>query len=202
MAATALMATVMFVLCPFYTYRSYLLHSRVSVGNLPAPFKIERNGHRFWVGDPAVSSAIGEMIPDLEALSQPGDRLFVGPGDLSRTVYADTYVYWLFPELVPATYFIEMDPGLADAEGSGMAADIASADFEVLTNTWTGWSEPNGSADFGSPEHSQAVADNFCLVGNYDTNLVLLFVRCDGGGGLDPADLVGRASDAAPTATD
>ena len=71
--------------------------------------------------------------------------MFVGPGDLSRTVYADTYVYWLFPELETSTYYIEMDPGLADAEGSGMAEDIASADFVVLTNTWGGWTEPNAS---------------------------------------------------------
>ena len=192
-AATALLGVVMFVVCPFYTYRSYLLYSRVSVGNLPVPFEIERGDHRFWVGDPAVASAIGQMMPDLEARAEPGDRLFVGPGDLSRTVYADTYVYWLFSELEPATYYIEMDPGLADAENSGMADDIASADFVVLTNTWGGWTEPNASVEFGSPEHNQAVADHHCLIGSYETNLVLLFERCEGGGGFNPKDVAGRA---------
>ena len=192
-AATLAVGLFMFVVCPFYTYRTYLLHSRVSVGNLPVPFEIERNGHRFWVGDPAVESAITEMIPDLEARSEPGDRLFVGPGDLARTIYADTYVYWLFPELEPATYYIEMDPGLADAAGSGMADDIESADFVVLTNTWGGWTEPNESNERQSDEHNQAVADHFCLVESYNTNLVLLFERCEGGGGLNPADVAGRA---------
>ena len=191
--AIALVGLLMFVVCPFYTYRTYLLHSRVSVGDLPVPFEIERNGHRFWVGDPAVASAISQLMPDLATRSRAGDRLFVGPGDLRRTVYADTYIYWLFSELEPATYYIEMDPGLADREGSGMAEDIETADFVVLTNTWGGWTEPNASSKHGSPEHNQAVADHHCLIGSYETNLVLLFERCEGGGGLIPADVAGRA---------
>lgn len=192
-AAGVLAAVVLLVVCPFFTFRTYLLHSRVSVGSLPVPYEIARGDHRFWVGDPAVASAMAQMIPELEARMQPGDRLFVGPGDLRRTVYADTYVYWLFDELEPATYFIEMDPGLADRAGSGMADDIRSADFVVLTNTWSGWLEPNASSDLGSPEHNQAVADHFCLVGSYETNLVLLFERCAGGGGFDPSTVAGRA---------
>jgi hypothetical protein len=191
--ATALVGLLMFVVCPFFTYRTYLLHTRVSVGNLPVPFEIERDGRRFWVGDPAVKSAIDEMMPDLEALSEPGDRLFVGPGDLSRTVYADTYIYWLFRELEPSTYFIEMDPGLADAEGSRLAEDVESADFVVLTNTWSGWIEPNDSAVSRSQEANRTVADHFCLVRSYNTNLVLLFERCEGGGDFNPADVAGRA---------
>jgi len=193
LVGTAALGLVMFVVCPFFTYRTYLLHTRVAVQDLPLPFEIERGGRRFWVGDPAVARGVAAMIPDLEALSEPGDRLFVGPGDLRRTIYADTYIYWLFSELEPATYYIEMDPGLADAAGSGMAQDIARADFVVLTNTWGGWIEPNASVELGSPEHNQAVADNFCLVGSYETNLVLLYRRCDGGGGPNPADLAGRA---------
>jgi hypothetical protein len=192
-AGTVVVGLLMLVVCPFYTYRTYLLHTRVSAGNLPLPFEIERGDHRFWVGDPAVATAIGEMMPDLDARSSPGDRLFVGPGDLRRTVYADTYIYWLYPELEPATYYIEMDPGLADAAGSGMAEEIAEADFVVLTNTWGGWTEPNASSELGSPEHNQAVADHHCLVASYQTNLVLLFERCEGGGGFNPADVAGRA---------
>ncbi len=193
-AATAIVGVVMLVICPFFTYRMYLLHSRVAVGDLPLPFEIERDGRRFWVGDPAVQQAITQMMPVLDARSEPGDRLIVGPGDLARTVYADTYVYWLFSELEPATYFIEMDPGLADAAGSGLADDLVTADFVVLTNTWSGWSEPNASVDRRSEEHNQAIADHFCLIDSYNTNLVLLFERCDGGGGFDPSTVAGRAS--------
>lgn len=191
--ATAAVGLLMFVVCPFFTYRPYLLQTRVAVGDLPPPFEIERGGRRFWVGDPAVKTAIDEMMPDLTARSEPGDRLIVGPGDLSRTVYADTYVYWLFSELEPATYYIEMDPGLADAEGSGLSDDLLTADFVVLTNTWSGWIEPNDSAVSRSREHNETIADHFCLVGSYQTNLVLLFERCEGGGGFDPSTVTGRA---------
>ncbi len=190
--ATVAVGLLMLVVCPFYTYRHYLLHTRVSAGQLPLPFLVERGDHRFWFGDFFVANALNEMIPELEARSEPGDRLVVGPADLSRTIYSDVSVYFLFPELEPATYYIEMDPGLADAEGSGLAEDIASADFLVLTNIWTGWNEPNASDLHRSPEHNQAVADGFCLVGRYEDNLVLLFERCDGGGGINPAEVTGR----------
>ena len=42
---------LMFVVAPFYTYRHYLLHTRVSLGDLPVPFLVERDGRRFWFGD-------------------------------------------------------------------------------------------------------------------------------------------------------
>jgi hypothetical protein len=53
--------------------------------------------------------------------------------------------------------------------------------------------EPNASSEHQSQEHNQAVADHHCLVRSYETNLVLLFRRCEGGGGLNPADIAGRA---------
>jgi len=191
-AGLAVVAALMLVIAPFYTYRHYLLHTRVSAGELPLPFLVERDGRRFWFGDPFVASALSQMVVDLEELTEPGDRLIVGPADLSRTIYSDVAVYFLFPELVPGTYFIEMDPGLADAAGSGLAEDIAAADVLVLTNIWTGWNEPNASSDRLSQEANQAVADNFCLERQYEENLVMIFQRCEGGGGVSPADVPGR----------
>ena len=191
-AGLTVVAALMLVIAPFYTYRHYLLHTRVSAGELPLPFLVERDGRRFWFGDPFVASALSQMVVDLEELTEPGDRLIVGPADLSRTIYSDVAVYFLFPELVPGTYFIEMDPGLADAAGSGLAEDIAAADVLVLTNIWTGWNEPNASSDRLSQEANQAVGDNFCLVRQYEENLVMIFQRCEGGGGVSPADVPGR----------
>jgi hypothetical protein len=183
---------LMLAIAPFYTYRHYVLHTRVSAGQLPLPYLVEREGRRFWFGDPFVASALSQMAVDLDELTEPGDRLIVGPADLSRAIYSDVAVYFLFPELEPGTYFIEMDPGLADTEGSGLAEDIASADVLVLTNIWTGWNEPNASSDRLSQEANQAVADNFCLSRQYEENLVMIFERCEGGGGVSPADVPGR----------
>jgi hypothetical protein len=191
MTGSIAVLVLMLVVSPFYTYRYYLLQTRVAVGNLPLPFLVQRDDRKFWFGNPEVANALVQMIPELEARSEPGDRLIVGTADLSRTVYSDVSIYFLFPELDPGTYFIEMDPGLADAEDSGLAQDIEKADFLVLTNFWSGWLEPNTSVKRQSQEHNQAVADNFCLVAKYESNLLMLFERCDGGGGISGADING-----------
>jgi hypothetical protein len=185
-------ATLMFVICPYYTYRHYVLHTRVSLGQIPPPFLTEREGRRFWWGDYFVAEASRAMMADLERLSEPGDRLVVGPADLRRTIYSDVAFYFLFDELEPATYYIEMDPGLADAEGSRLADDLLTADWVILTNIWTGWYEPNASSEYGSPVPNQVIADHFCLVGNYENALVLLYQRCEVGDGISPAAIGDR----------
>jgi hypothetical protein len=187
--AGAVVGLVMFVICPFFTYRYYLLQSRIAVGNKPGGFEVERDGRSFYFGNTALQTASQAAIDDLDAAMQPGDRLVVGPADLSRTIYSDVVFYYLFPELTPATYFIEMDPGLADQEGSSLADDVASADWLILTNFWTGWFEPNASSEFGSDAPNRVVADQFCLVGNYEDALVMLYKKCDQGDGVSPAGI-------------
>lgn len=187
--AALAVGAVMFIVCPFFTYRYYLLQSRISVGSKPGGFEVHRDDRRFYFGNAALQHASQDAIDDLQRLSKPGERLLVGPADLSRTIYSDVVFYYLFPELVPATYFIEMDPGLADRPGSRLAADVASADWLVLTNFWTGWYEPNASIQFGSDEPNTVVADHFCLVGNYDDALVMLYQRCERGDGVSPAGI-------------
>jgi hypothetical protein len=187
--AGAVVGLVMFVICPFFTYRYYLLQSRISVGNKPGGFEVERDGRSFYFGNTALQTASQAAIDDLDAAMKPGERLVVGPADLSRTIYSDVVFYYLFPELTPATYFIEMDPGLADQEGSRLADDVASADWLILTNFWTGWFEPNASSKFGSDAPNRVVADQFCLVGNYEDALVMLYKKCDQGDGVSPAGI-------------
>lgn len=186
-AAPALLVVALFaVVCPYYTFRPYLAAARTSVGNLPSGYEV-RNGERtFYVGGEAHRAAVQAAVDDLAAEARAGERLFVGPADLRRTVYNDPYLYHLFPDLTPATYFIELDPGLANAEGSRLAADVASADWVILTNFWTGWFEPNESAEFGSEAPNDVIAERFCLVGNYDDALVLLYRRCAEGDGVQP----------------
>ena len=189
LAAGVAVAAILLVVNPFFTYRYYLLQSRVSVGNKPGGYEVTRGERSFYFGNQALQSASQAAIDDLDRLSQPGHRLLVGPADLSRTIYSDAAFYYLFPELTPATYFIEMDPGLADQEGSSLADDVASADFLLLTNFWTGWYEPNASSNRGSDAPNQVVAKTFCLVGNYENALVLLYQRCEVGDGVSPAGI-------------
>jgi hypothetical protein len=142
------------------------------------PFPVSREGRRFYLGDFGPYLASRDVIADLDRMSKPGERLLVGPSDLRRTWYSDAFFYYLFPELTPATYFIEMDPGLANAEGSPLAGEVASSDWVILTGFWDGWREPNSSMDFGSDVPNQVLHKDFCEVGTYQNGLVRLFHRC------------------------
>ena len=174
--AVALAATYTFT--ALFTFRYYLLHTRIGLGQVPSPIEVARGGRTFWFGSPKASAALQAAIDDLGAVAQPGDRLFVGPLDLRRTWYSDTVLYWMFPELDPATYYMELDPGLANEEGSGLAEDVASADWVLLTGLWDGWYEPNDSIEYGSDEANQVLRDSFCEVGSYEDGHVLLLGRC------------------------
>jgi hypothetical protein len=104
LVAGAVVGLVMFVVCPFFTFRYYLLQSRVAVGNKPGGFEVSRDGRNFYFGNAALQTASQAAITDLAAAMRPGERLLVGPADLSRTIYSDVVFYYLFPELTPATY--------------------------------------------------------------------------------------------------
>ena len=178
MAGAAVTLVLTYVVTSLFTFRHYLLHTRAGYGLVPATFEINRDGRNFYFGAPRAALASQQVINDLDGLARPGDRLFVGPADLSRTWYSDAVFYWLFPEMEPATYFIEMDPGLANADGSRLADDLASADFAILTSFWAGWHEPNASMDFGSPEPNEVLAEHFCQYREYQDGLVRLYYRC------------------------
>jgi 4-amino-4-deoxy-L-arabinose transferase-like glycosyltransferase len=175
--AAALVALTL-VVAPLFTFRYYLLHTRVSIGNVQEPFPVSRNGRRFYLGDYGPYLASRDVIADLDRMSKPGERLLVGPSDLRRTWYSDAFFYYLFPELTPATYFIEMDPGLANAPGSPLASEVASSDWVILTSFWDGWREPNSSMDFGSDVPNEVLKKDFCQVNSYQDGLVRLFHRC------------------------
>jgi hypothetical protein len=166
------------IVAPLFTFRYYLLHSRVAVGNVQRPFPTERNGRRFYFGDFNAAQASQQAIDELDQLLVPGQRLIVGPADLRRTWYSDANFYYQFPELVPGTYFIEMDPGLANAPDSPLADELRRADWVILTRFWDGWYEPNSAMEFGSDEPNLVIRTQYCLQGSYGEGLVELYRRC------------------------
>ncbi len=58
----------------------------------------------FSVADPFEARDVQAIVGAADRLAKPGESLFVGPADLRRTNYNDTYVYYLLPQhnrLVP-----------------------------------------------------------------------------------------------------
>lgn len=154
-------ATVGVVFAVFLTARA--VDRSIGVGVFPS-YAVTNEGRSFPLPSQADAHDVQLLLADVDRLAVPGQRLFVGPRDLRRTNYNDTYLYFLLPKLTPATYFLEMNPGSANAAGSRLAGDIRSADLLILTDAYDHWSEPNASRDFGSTEPSDVVRDEFCEV--------------------------------------
>ena len=175
LAGGAVMVAFLLVI-PQFTWRSYddLLHA----GRRDWSSRIVQRGDRSFTFDaPDVIGEIRTVTAELDARSRPGQRLFVGPADLRKTPYSDAYFYFLFPELTPATYFIEMDPGVANAPGSRLADDVAGADWLILSRVWEGWTEPNSSSVLGPDRPNEVVRDQFCPVGS-PARFIQLWHRC------------------------
>lgn len=134
----------------------------------PEPsFEARRGGRHFPLPSFELAGEVQAVLRELDANSEPGDRLFVGPMDLRRTNYNDTFIYHLTPELEPATYFLEMNPGTANREGSRLAEDLSTADIIVLTAHYDSWDEPNASRFPGSTEPLGILRSRFCQVAQH-----------------------------------
>jgi hypothetical protein len=166
-SGAVVVALLVFVL-PNHTTRRYTDYVLQTFGNhRVVAHPISWEDRTFYYGRKDVDDAATELLPEVERVSDPGDRLFVGPRDLRQTPYSDAYLYYLLPDLTPATRFIEMDPGVADAEGSGLAEDLASADVVVLSRVWDAWAEPNDSRKVGSDEPVRVLEEQFCHVASF-----------------------------------
>jgi len=133
-----------------------------------------------------VAEELSTVVAMADALTRPGDRLFVGPVDLTRTNYGDTFFYFLLPDLVPASRHLEMNPGIANRTGGGLADDLARADLLILTPRFDGWAEPNASVEPGDPAAAALVADVFCDAGGTATWRLLTPCGADDGGSDGP----------------
>ena len=182
------------LIVPAYTLRWYADYVGQSFGHDRLVANVSHRGRDFYYGRPAVAEAAEQLLADVEEVSEPGDTLIVGTGDLRKTPYSEAFFYFLLPQLTPGTHYIEMDPGVANAADSGLADEMRDADVLILSTVYDDWDEPNTSRDFGSDEPNQVVDEDFCLVDTYGSNngfdgsvrpIYELYVRCDTGAG-DP----------------
>ncbi|MDQ1521854.1 MAG: hypothetical protein QOI55_2927, partial [Actinomycetota bacterium] len=111
-----------------WTAAAYVDDVRVSLHRrAPGSVKLTHRGRDFYFPASAVPG-VRAMLDTVERVSHPGDRLLVGPTDLRRTPYIDSVVYYLLPQLPPATRFVYMNPATALHDYRELADDVASAD--------------------------------------------------------------------------
>ena len=60
--------------------------------------------------------ALSTILHQVDSRAHPGQRVFVGPLDLRTANYNDTFIYFLLPNLTPGSYYLEMDPGVANGK--------------------------------------------------------------------------------------
>ena len=175
-AGAGTLALVIFVL-PAFTATRYTDYALQTFDVHRHSYKIEHDGRVFYYGKQDRAAAANAVIAAAARISRPGQRLFVGPGDLRKTPYSDAYLYYELGDLVPATYYIEMDPGMANTAHSGLDKQLASSDIVILSKIWDNWSEPNDSRKFGSDKPVKVLARDFCHVGTY-LDLYELYRKC------------------------
>jgi hypothetical protein len=156
---------------------------RIFVPLAPPALFLEQNGRAFPLDSPEKARDTARVLEQLQRLSKPGERLFVGPADLRRTNLTDTFIFHLMPQLRPASYFLEMNPFSANRPGSRLAADVESADWLVLNRRWDLWNEPNRSGEFGSARPNEVVRQHFRLLGEFGS--FLLFQKKQNGDNTD-----------------
>jgi hypothetical protein len=177
-------AVILFILVPAFTLRNYGDLVAQTFGRHREVFVIENAGRSFYEPRPDAAEAVNAMLPVVDQIAKKGDRLFVGPGDLRKTPYSEAFLYYLLPQTRPGTRYIEMDPGVANAENSGLADDLAASDIVILSSIRDDWHEPNASLDFGSEQATKVLQTQFCMVGSwgkglYGRGLYELYQRCD-----------------------
>lgn len=175
-AGMAVVAVALVAVIAPFTLRPYLQLLRVGVGVEPAAPEVVVDERRFRVGSAAVADEVAPVAAALAAAAEPGQRLLVAPMDLTRPVYVDTWLYHLFPDLEPATRYLQLDPGLLD--GERWAADVAGADWVLRTGFWDAWSEPNASDEPLDTRAPEVLAARFCPVATSPSGQVELLRRC------------------------
>ena len=175
---------LLLVVVPHFTLRTYADATAQSFGYHRESYTIRHGDRVFYYGRKDAADSVTAMLVDVDHLTVPGQRLFVGTGDLRKTPYSEAFLYYVLPDLVPSTYFIEMDPGMAN-KGTRLADDLAHSDVAILSSIRDDWDEPNDSRVIGSDAANQVLHRDFCLAGSYGAGLFghglyELYLRCQG----------------------
>src|SRR5262249_52738217 len=162
---------------PGYTARRYAGFVQDSLRGTAGSITIHHDGRTYYLGDaPDEAANIRHLLDGADRAGHRGDRLVVGTGDLRRTPYVDSFLYYMLPKYEPGTYFIEMEPGITNRNGTELTGDLRRADVVVLADRWLNWREPNDSMKPGDPRPNEVLRNEFCETGRFGG--FHLLVRC------------------------
>lgn len=161
-AGGLLVAICPFVLNPYFA----TLAQSIGVRSTPS-FPVNNLGRSALVASRDDQRHLTALLAAIDVRAKPGQRVFVGPDDLRRTNYSDTYLYFLLPQLTPGSFYLEMEPGVANAASSHLGHDLRTNDWLVLTSAYDHWSEPNASRAFGSDAANRVISKDFYTVGQW-----------------------------------
>jgi hypothetical protein len=182
--AAATPSILLLALVPHFTFGPYADMVLQTFDRHREVYVMHNDGRSFYYGRHDAADAVNAMLPVVDEIARPGDKLFVGTGDLRKTPYSEAFLYYLLPRTRPGTRYIEMDPAVANRENSGLADDLASSDIVILSSIRDDWNEPNASLDVGSDQATQVLNSQFCKVGSwgqglFGRGLYELYERCD-----------------------
>lgn len=139
-----------------------------SLGFRPDPeYVVSNEGRSVTVQSARYQNDLNKLLHSVDVRSHKGERIFVGPSDMRRTNLNDTFLYFLFPTLMPGSYYLEMEPGVANAANSHLVTDVAHSQLLILTTRYNNWQEPNSSSVYGSSSADDVVATRFKMVGKW-----------------------------------
>ena len=90
--------------------------------------------------------------------------VFVGPSDMSRAPYNDTDFYYLLPQLRPSSFYLEIEPGVANV-GTGLATDLQRTDLVITSSVYLSVYEPNETQRSRSQAANVQCADKMRAMG-------------------------------------
>ena len=149
----------------------HAFHGTVKQSITPAPTVAVANAGR---SVPTVDGTAQAIIDQLEAAAA-GTRATVAilPADTSKAYRSDTYLYFLLPEHTPGTFYLEMDPGVANGFDSRLSLDLSSVDYVITNSADDDSVEPNTSRVSLSQAANEVLRSKFVEVGHAGTFTLL-----------------------------
>jgi len=112
---------------------------------------------------PVRADVLRVLLPAIDAMTTPGQTVFIFDANLVRPAVNDVSLYYYLPRLRQSALHMEITPGITTEAGSGLADDVDAADLVVLVQT------PESErrtlfpyARGGSTEASDALHSRFC----------------------------------------